>query len=121
MFLGMADKDRIMSNLDENSAPIRRSLAKEVRIVEVGPRDGLQNEKNHVSTDLKVALVNRLQEAGCTYIEVGAFVNPKAVPRMADSARVFKQIHRSDNTIYAALTPNLKVVITARSYLSVIQ
>lgn len=110
-----------MSNLDENSAPIRRSLAKEVRIVEVGPRDGLQNEKNHVSTDLKVALVNRLQEAGCTYIEVGAFVNPKAVPRMADSARVFKQIHRSDNTIYAALTPNLKVVITARSYLSVIQ
>lgn len=108
MFLGMADKDRIMSNLDENSAPIRRSLAKEVRIVEVGPRDGLQNEKNHVSTDLKVALVNRLQEAGCTYIEVGAFVNPKAVPRMADSARVFKQIHRSDNTIYAALTPNLK-------------
>lgn len=92
----------------QNSAPIRRSLAKEVRIVEVGPRDGLQNEKNHVSTDLKVALVNRLQEAGCTYIEVGAFVNPKAVPRMADSARVFKQIHRSDNTIYAALTPNLK-------------
>lgn len=86
----------------------RRSFAKEVRIVEVGPRDGLQNEANHVATDLKVELVNRLQHAGCNYIEVGAFVSPKAVPRMADSARVFKQIQRDQDTTYAALTPNLK-------------
>ena len=57
-----------MSNSFENS---RRTFAKEVRIVEVGPRDGLQNEKSHISTELKVDLVNQLQKAGCTYIEVG--------------------------------------------------
>jgi len=94
-----------LSNFDQTQ---RRSFAKEVRIVEVGPRDGLQNEANHVATDLKVELVNRLQHAGCNYIEVGAFVSPKAVPRMADSARVFKQIQRDQDTTYAALTPNLK-------------
>jgi len=48
----------------------------------------------------------------CSYIEVGSFVNPKAVPRMADSARVFKNIERDQNTVYAALTPNLKVFIS---------
>lgn len=85
-----------------------RGMADAVRIVEVGPRDGLQNERNHVATDLKVALVNKLTNAGCNYIEVGSFVNPKAVPRMADSKSVFKQIERQNNTIYAALTPNLK-------------
>ena len=61
-----------------------------VRIVEVGPRDGLQNEKQVIDTSVKVELVNRLQAAGCKYIEVGAFVSPKAVPRMADTGDVFK-------------------------------
>ena len=56
----------------------------------------------------EVELVNRLQRAGCKYIEVGAFVSPKAVPRMADSSDVFKLIDRTDGITYAALTPNLK-------------
>ena len=68
---------------------------------------------SHVTRDLfykslKVELVNRLQRAGCKYIEVGAFVSPKAVPRMADSSDVFKLIDRTDGITYAALTPNLK-------------
>jgi hydroxymethylglutaryl-CoA lyase len=90
-----------------NCYPQKNSSHK--RIVEVGPRDGLQNEKNHVSTGLKVDLVNKLTAAGCDYIEAGAFVSPKAVPRMADSKHVFQQIERSDAVTYAALTPNLKV------------
>jgi len=85
-----------------------REFAKNVRLVEVGPRDGLQNEKQIIDTNIKVELVNRLQRAGCKYIEVGAFVSPKAVPRMADSSDVFKLIERTDGITYAALTPNLK-------------
>jgi len=85
-----------------------RGVAKSVKIVEVGPRDGLQNEKKIIDTNIKVELVNQLQNAGCKYIEVGAFVSPKAVPRMADSKEVFKLIERSEDVTYAALTPNLK-------------
>lgn len=85
-----------------------RGVAKSVKIVEVGPRDGLQNEKQIIDTNIKVELVNQLQNAGCKYIEVGAFVSPKAVPRMADSKEVFKLIERSEDVTYAALTPNLK-------------
>lgn len=85
-----------------------RGIAKSVKIVEVGPRDGLQNEKQIIDTNVKVELVNQLQKAGCKYIEVGAFVSPKAVPRMADSKEVFKLIERSEDVTYAALTPNLK-------------
>jgi len=86
----------------------RRNFTDHVKIVEVGPRDGLQNEKNHVPTELKIELVNRLAQSGCNYIEAGAFVSPKAVPRMADSLQVFKGIERNNETTYAALTPNLK-------------
>ena len=85
-----------------------RSMTKKVRIVEVGPRDGLQNEKQLIDTQVKVELVNRLKDAGCKYIEVGSFVSPKAVPRMADSGEVFKLIERDPGVTYAALTPNLK-------------
>ncbi|MCB5226008.1 hydroxymethylglutaryl-CoA lyase [Alishewanella sp. 16-MA] len=83
------------------------SFPKAVRLVEVGPRDGLQNEQN-VSTDAKVQLINMLSAAGHCYIESGAFVSPKWVPQMADSAEVFAGISRGANITYAALTPNLK-------------
>ncbi|MDP4944123.1 MAG: hydroxymethylglutaryl-CoA lyase [Alishewanella sp.] len=83
------------------------SFPKAVRLVEVGPRDGLQNEQN-VSTDAKVQLINMLSAAGHRYIESGAFVSPKWVPQMADSAEVFAGISRGANITYAALTPNLK-------------
>ena len=83
-------------------------LPSHVRIVEVGPRDGLQNEKHLIDTDTKVALIDCLANAGFTHIEVGSFVNPKWVPQMADSSAVFKKINRRDNVSYAALTPNIK-------------
>jgi hydroxymethylglutaryl-CoA lyase len=82
-------------------------LPKKVRIVEVGPRDGLQNEPQPVSAAVKIELIRRLAEAGLRYIEAGSFVNPRWVPQMADSAQVFQGIERQPDTIYAALTPNL--------------
>jgi hydroxymethylglutaryl-CoA lyase len=84
------------------------SLPSHVRLVEVGPRDGLQNEKQAISVEAKVQLVNQLSAAGLGYIEVGSFVSPKWVPQMAGSAEVFAQIQRQPGVIYGALTPNLK-------------
>lgn len=81
---------------------------KQVKIVEVGPRDGLQNEKEFVPTEVKVELVNRLSQAGIRNVEAASFVSPKWVPQMADSADVMAQINRRPGTIYSALTPNLK-------------
>lgn len=79
-----------------------------VRIVEVGPRDGLQNEKNIVAVDTRVQLINKLTEAGLTSIEAGAFVSPKWVPQMADTDRVFGGINRKPGVSYPALVPNEK-------------
>ena len=79
-----------------------------VRLVEVGPRDGLQNEKQPISIDDKVRLVDDLTAAGLSYVEVGSFVSPKWVPQMAGSAEVFAGIERKPGVTYAALTPNLK-------------
>ncbi|ARC93489.1 hydroxymethylglutaryl-CoA lyase [Vibrio coralliilyticus] len=78
-----------------------------VKIVEVGPRDGLQNEQA-VSTEAKVALINQLSSCGLTHIEAGSFVSPKWVPQMADSLEVMSKITRSSNVTYAALTPNIR-------------
>jgi hydroxymethylglutaryl-CoA lyase len=78
-----------------------------VTIVEVGPRDGLQNEQVVVSTADKIELVNRLSAAHLPVIEVSAFVSPKWVPQMADAAEVFAGITRAPGTRYAALVPNL--------------
>lgn len=83
-------------------------LPKTVRLVEVGPRDGLQNEQQPISVADKVQLVNDLSAAGLGYIEVGSFVSPKWVPQMAGSAEVFAQIEQRPGVTYAALTPNLK-------------
>ena len=79
-----------------------------VEIFEVGPRDGLQNEKRQIPTVEKIALVNKLSEAGFRRIEVASFVSPKWVPQMADSAEVLAGITRADGVRYAALTPNMR-------------
>jgi hydroxymethylglutaryl-CoA lyase len=84
------------------------SLPTQVRLVEVGPRDGLQNEKQPINVADKVRLVDDLSAAGLSYIEVGSFVSPKWVPQMAGSDEVFAQIRQQAGITYAALTPNLK-------------
>ncbi|MGK9419869.1 hydroxymethylglutaryl-CoA lyase [Pseudomonas cedrina] len=84
------------------------SLPSHVRLVEVGPRDGLQNEAQPISVADKVRLVDALSAAGLGYIEVGSFVSPKWVPQMAGSAEVFAQIQRKPGVTYGALAPNLR-------------
>ncbi|MCG8291581.1 hydroxymethylglutaryl-CoA lyase [Pseudomonas entomophila] len=84
------------------------SLPEKVRLVEVGPRDGLQNEAQPISVADKVRLVDDLTEAGLGYIEVGSFVSPKWVPQMAGSAEVFAGIQQRPGVTYAALAPNLR-------------
>ncbi len=84
------------------------SLPSHVRLVEVGPRDGLQNEAQPISVADKVRLVDALSAAGLSYIEVGSFVSPKWVPQMAGSAEVFAQIQRKPGVTYGALAPNLR-------------
>lgn len=83
------------------------SLPNKVNIVEVGARDGLQNE-SPVSTQAKIRLVDLLSDTGLTHIEAGSFVSPKWVPQMADSLDVMKKITRRHNVIYSVLTPNVQ-------------
>jgi hydroxymethylglutaryl-CoA lyase len=83
-------------------------LPPRVKLVEVGPRDGLQNEKQAVPAAIKIELVQRLQEAGLKEIEVTSFVSPKWVPQMADAAEVMAGITRLPGVRYSVLTPNLK-------------
>jgi hydroxymethylglutaryl-CoA lyase len=84
------------------------TVLRDVTIVEVGPRDGLQNEKTFIPTEVKIELVNRLSAAGFDRIEAASFVSPKWVPQMADSAAVMAGIERRPGTRYAALVPNMK-------------
>ena len=81
---------------------------RQVKIVDVGPRDGLQNEKQPVSAEVKIGLVQRLQDAGLAEIEVTSFVSPKWVPQMADAAQVMVGIERKPGVRYSVLTPNLQ-------------
>jgi hydroxymethylglutaryl-CoA lyase len=81
---------------------------KRVRIVEVGPRDGLQNEANLVSVEVKVALIERLSAAGLKSIEAGSFVSPKWVPQMADTPAVFRRVRKAADVTYPVLVPNEK-------------
>ncbi len=83
------------------------NTAKFIRIVEVGPRDGLQNEPVKISTDLKIQLIDKLSKTGLRSIEAGSFVSPKWVPQMADSADVMRAINRQKGVTYSALAPNL--------------
>ena len=84
------------------------SLPARVRIVEVGPRDGLQNEPGAVPTAIKIELIDRLSEAGLPAIEATAFVSPKWVPQMADNAAVMAGIRKKAGVAYPVLVPNLK-------------
>src|SRR6266850_6760071 len=81
-------------------------MTAEVRIVEVGPRDGLQNERAHISTDDKIHFVDLLSAAGYGWIEVTSFVHPSAVPQMADAEVVLQGIHKRPGVRYVALVPN---------------
>jgi isopropylmalate/homocitrate/citramalate synthase len=83
-------------------------LPPRVRLVDVGPRDGLQNEKATVPTDVKVGLIDRLTDTGLQAIEATAFVSPKWVPQMADAADVMARIRRKAGVRYPVLTPNMK-------------
>ncbi|MDU9392398.1 hydroxymethylglutaryl-CoA lyase [Pseudomonas japonica] len=83
-------------------------LPAKVRLVEVGPRDGLQNEAQPISVADKVRLVDDLTAAGLSYVEVGSFVSPKWVPQMAGSAEVFAGIRQQPGVTYAALAPNMR-------------
>ena len=78
-----------------------------VRIYEVSPRDGLQNEAQTMPVAVKIALIERLADAGLTHIEVAAFVSPKAVPQMADSAEIMAGLTRKNGVVYSALVPNI--------------
>ncbi|RBI87059.1 hydroxymethylglutaryl-CoA lyase [Rhodosalinus halophilus] len=82
-------------------------MAEVVEIFEVGPRDGLQNEKAHIPTEAKIALIDCLSRAGFRRIEVASFVSPRWVPQMADSGQVLAGIRRAPGVSYAALTPNM--------------
>ncbi|VFR28163.1 Hydroxymethylglutaryl-CoA lyase [plant metagenome] len=90
-------------------------LPHRVKIVEVAPRDGLQNEKAFIDTAIKVELVDRLAAAGFQNVEAASFVSPKWVPQMADGAEVMARITRRPGTLYSALTPNLKGFEAARA------
>ncbi|MEO8859383.1 MAG: hydroxymethylglutaryl-CoA lyase, partial [Burkholderiaceae bacterium] len=83
-------------------------LPKNAQLIDVGPRDGLQNEKQTVPASVKIELVQRLQDAGLTEIEVTSFVSPKWVPQMADNAQVMAGIQRKTGVRYSVLIPNMK-------------
>nr|KAF6378332.1 3-hydroxy-3-methylglutaryl-CoA lyase [Myotis myotis] len=84
------------------------TFPKRVKIVEVGPRDGLQNEKNIVPTSVKIRMIDMLSEAGLPVIEATSFVSPKWVPQMADHIEVLKGIQKFPGINYPVLTPNFK-------------
>lgn len=84
------------------------ALPRRVALIEVGPRDGLQNEKTPITTDVRVELCDRLTDAGFPNLEAGSFVSPKWVPQMADSAELMRRIRRRPGVTYSVLTPNMK-------------
>jgi hydroxymethylglutaryl-CoA lyase len=94
--------------LFQTAALSRPSFPKKVRIVEVGPRDGLQNEPVIVPTDIKIELINRLYKSGLKSIEVTSFVSPKWVPQMSDNAEVLQRITEYPDVNYSVLVPNMK-------------
>ena len=83
-------------------------LPEKINIKEVGPRDGLQNEKGEVSTEDKIEWINRLSDSGLSYIEITSFVHPKWIPQLKDAVEVANGIDRKEGVTYAALVPNMK-------------
>ncbi len=104
----MAPEERGLARLNESC-----NYPAHVRVVEVGPRDGLQNESSPVDVATRVALINALADAGLKTIECGSFVSPAWVPQMADSDTVFDALQRLPGVTYSALVPNLKGFINA--------
>jgi hydroxymethylglutaryl-CoA lyase len=90
------------------------TASRPIRIIEVGPRDGLQHEQDTVSTEAKVAFVNALSQTGVAEIEAGSFVSPRAIPQLADSDEVFRKITRKPGVVYSALVPNERGLERAR-------
>lgn len=86
----------------------QKQLPRTAKIVEMGPRDGLQSEKTIVSSDVKVEFINRLSNCGYKGIEVTSFVSPKWVPQMGDASEVFQRVFKKPGVTYSALTPNIK-------------
>lgn len=84
------------------------SIPDKVKIYEVGPRDGLQNEKAEIPTDVKIELINRLSATGLKHIEATSFVSPKAIPQLGDAAQVMAQINRKEGVTYPVLVPNMR-------------
>src|SRR5690606_29916287 len=84
------------------------SLPRQVKLIEVGPRDGLQNEPQTIDAAVKIELINRLTQAGFPNIEAASFVSPRWVPQMATSSEVMAGIDRQPGVIYSALVPNMK-------------
>ncbi|UVT15069.1 MAG: hydroxymethylglutaryl-CoA lyase [Nitrospira sp.] len=99
-----------MSKQEEHSTALRP-----IRIIEVGPRDGLQNERNIVSTEDKVSFVDALSRTGVAEIEAGSFVSAHMIPQLADSDEVFRKINRKPGVIYSALVPNERGLERARA------
>ncbi|KAJ6655610.1 hypothetical protein lerEdw1_004962 [Lerista edwardsae] len=99
---------RLVASLRPLSSAATSVLPKHVKIVEVGPRDGLQNEKSIVPTQVKIDLIDMLSETGLSVIEATSFVSPKWVPQMADHAEVMQGIRKVPGISYPVLTPNLK-------------
>ncbi|KAL4259567.1 HMG-CoA lyase family protein [Pleurotus pulmonarius] len=99
---------RVASSLARNSSRKYATASNFVNIVEVGPRDGLQNEKGTIPVDVKVELINRLSHAGLKTIEAGSFVSPKWVPQMAGTAEVLSGIRQKEGNHYPVLVPNQK-------------
>ena len=89
------------------------SFPKKIKLIEVGPRDGLQNEIVNVPTNIKIQFINQLSETGLTTIEAGSLVSPKWIPQMADSATVFQSINKNPAIAYPLLVPNNKGLETA--------
>ena len=90
-------------------------LPDKIRLVEVGARDGLQNETGHIATEDKIAFINRLSTTGLPVIEVGSFVSPRSVPQMSDTSLVYDGIERRPGVSYPALVPNLKGLESAKN------
>jgi isopropylmalate/homocitrate/citramalate synthase len=91
------------------------SFPNKVKIVEVGPRDGLQNEATILATDVKMKFINQLSETGLSHIEVSSFVSPKWIPQLADHKEIFQVINQKQGVHYSALVPNLRGLETALS------
>ncbi len=114
--IGTDQKDSMSNaNTTQTVAGGPAGQGQSVRVVEVGPRDGLQNERVAVPTHAKVEMIERLVEAGVRDVEIGSFVHPKWVPQMADTAEVARRIRREPGVRYWALVPNMRGLDFARS------